>query len=107
MRFLIDRCAGRRLAEWLAAEGHDSPKPARGGPIQATPRCLWAVAENRILITIETNFGAIVHLRGAPHAGLVRLPDAPASTRMALMRQILQDHSEPEFGFIRRDGPRQ
>jgi predicted nuclease of predicted toxin-antitoxin system len=51
---------------------------------------------NRILITIDTDFGAIVHLSGAPHAGLIRLPDAPASTRMALMRQILQDHAEPE-----------
>lgn len=23
MRFLVDRCAGRRLATWLADQGHD------------------------------------------------------------------------------------
>ena len=23
MRFIVDRCAGRRLAEWLANNGHD------------------------------------------------------------------------------------
>ena len=98
MRFLIDRCAGRRLAEWLDAEGHDVSEACQRGPDPGDATLLgWAAAEDRILITIDTDFGALVHLHGAPHAGLISLPDVPATTRIALMGQILQDHSEQDL----------
>jgi len=98
MRFLIDRCAGRRLAEWLGAQGHDVSEARQTGPDPGDAILLgWAVAENRILMTIDTDFGALVHLHGAPHAGLIRLPDVPPAARIALMRQILQDHSEQDL----------
>ena len=98
MRFLIDRCAGRRLAEWLEAEGHDVAEARQRGPDLGDATLLgWAAAENRILVTIDTDFGRLIHLDGAPHAGLIRLPDVPAAARIALMRQILQDHSEQDL----------
>ena len=98
MRFLIDRCAGRRLAEWLKAEGHDVAEARQRGPDPGDATLLgWAAAENRVLITLDTDFGALVHLRGVAHAGLIRLPDVPAATRIALVRQILQDHPEQDL----------
>jgi predicted nuclease of predicted toxin-antitoxin system len=98
VRFLIDRCAGRRLAEWLEGEGHEVSEARRRGPDPGDATLLeWAAAERRVLITIDTDFGALVRLRGAPHAGLIRLPDLPAAERIALMRQILQDHAEQDL----------
>lgn len=32
MRFLVDRCAGRRLAEWLRSQGHDVLEARELGP---------------------------------------------------------------------------
>ena len=75
VRFLIDRCAGRRLAAWLGAEGHDVAEARQRGPDPGEATLPgWAAAENRVLITIDTDFGALVHLHVARHASLIRLP---------------------------------
>ena len=34
-----------------------------------------AVSENRILITMDKDFGELIHLHGRPHTGLIRLPE--------------------------------
>lgn len=79
MRFLIDRCAGRRLAEWLLDAGHDIIEARLLGPDPGDRALLeLAAADNRILVTIDTDFGELIHLHGIPHAGLIRLPDVPA-----------------------------
>lgn len=59
MKFLVDRCAGRRLADRL------------------------------------------VYMGGQGHSGMVRLPDVPASRRIALHSEVLTRHtSELEAGAI-------
>jgi predicted nuclease of predicted toxin-antitoxin system len=57
----------------------------------------WAADSGRILVTIDTDFGTLLHARTAAHAGLIRLPDVPAAARIALMAQILLDHSAVEL----------
>ena len=78
MRFLIDRCAGRHLGDWLSSQGHDVVESRELGP-DAGDRALLehAAAEERILVTIDTDFGELVYVGEIPHAGLVRLPDVP------------------------------
>ena len=79
MRFLIDRCAGRKLAEWLNSRGHDVIESRTLGPDPGDQQMLkWAWEQERILVTIDTDFGGLVYLRGAAHRGIVRLPDVPA-----------------------------
>ena len=90
MRFLIDRCAGRRLADWLRAHGHDVAEARERGPDPGDRTRLQRVsAEDRVLVTIDTDFGKFVFLERIPHAGLVRLPDVPAHARITLMEQVL------------------
>jgi predicted nuclease of predicted toxin-antitoxin system len=98
LRFLIDRCAGCRLADWLRCQGHEVAEVSTLGrdPGDATLLRL-AAEEQRILVTIDTDFGALIHVGAQAHAGLIRLPDVPAARRIEMMAQILADHGEEEL----------
>jgi predicted nuclease of predicted toxin-antitoxin system len=98
LRFLVDRCAGRRLAEWLRGQGHDVLEVRALGRDPGDAALLRLAAnEGRVLITIDTDFGALIHVRAQAHAGLIRLPDVPAARRIDLMAQILVDHAADEL----------
>jgi len=57
MRFLIDRCAGTLIAQWLRAQGHDVLESRERGPDPGDHILLaWAAQESRILVTIDTDF---------------------------------------------------
>ena len=95
MKFLVDRCAGRRLALWLREAGHDVIESRQLGPDPGDRQLLeWAVAEERILVTIDTDFGELVFAMGAPHCGLVRLPDVPADKRIELIAYVLEHYTQ-------------
>lgn len=93
MKFLVDRCAGRRLSEWLRHLGHDV-LDARDLGDDPGDRALLeqAGAEGRILITIDTDFGELIYLHKITHAGLVRLPDVPTEQRITLLAQLIERH---------------
>ena len=56
MRFLIDRCVGRILADWLRKQGHDVVESWELGPDPGDRALLdWAAKESRILVTIDTD----------------------------------------------------
>jgi predicted nuclease of predicted toxin-antitoxin system len=93
MKSLVDRCAGRRLADWLRSEGHDVIESHERGPDPGDRTLLeWAAREGRVLVTIDTDFGALVFVEGMPPCGVVWLSDVVAETRSALMRQVLERH---------------
>ncbi len=52
-----------------------------------------AARESRILVTIDTDFGRLVH-GGAEHSGLIRLPDVPAGPRTRLLAEVLSSHAD-------------
>ncbi len=93
MRFLVDRCAGRHLAEALRNTGHDVVEARTLGP-DPGDRALLDLAESldRVLVTIDTDFGELIYLHELPHAGLVRLPDVPSKQRFVLMSEVLAAH---------------
>ena len=91
MKFLVDACAGKRLADWLADQGHDVLFVDELGADPGDRALLeLAVAEGRVVVTIDTDFGELVFLHGLTHAGLVRLPDVPMMERVALMKEVLR-----------------
>jgi predicted nuclease of predicted toxin-antitoxin system len=95
VRFLVDRCAGRRLAEWLREQGHDVRAAWDQGPDPGDAELLrLAASEGRILVTIDSDFGMLVFLGKARPAGVVRLPDVIADRRIELMAQILAKHED-------------
>ena len=54
----------------------------------------WATQERRILITLDKDFGALVFVQGAPHCGVVRLPDVKASERIAMFERLFAAHEK-------------
>jgi predicted nuclease of predicted toxin-antitoxin system len=45
-----------------------------------------------VLVTIDTDFGALAFVEGRPQCGVVRLPNVVADTRVALMRRVLEGY---------------
>lgn len=95
MRFLIDRCAGRQLAEWLRSSGHDVVEAQALGP-DPGDRALLEVAEseNRVVVTMDKDFGELIYLHRVSHAGLIRLPDVRVGRRIVLVDQLIDQYSE-------------
>ena len=101
MKFLVDRCAGQRLTEWLRNAGHDVLGAGEQGPDPGDAALLrQAVAEGRILVTIDSDFSALVYRFGAPHLGIVRLPDVPSAARIGIMRDLLGQYGDSLSGAI-------
>lgn len=93
MKFLVDRCGGRRVASSLREEGHDVAKVEGPDPGDAA-LLARAAGEGRVLITLDRHFLQLIFHRSHKHAGLVRLPDVPAGSRIALLMQILTEHHD-------------
>src|ERR1043166_4448038 len=100
MRFLVDRCAGHALSEWLKSQSHDVVHIAEWGPDPGDEIILQkAFSVGGVLITIDADFGTLVFRDKASHAGIIRLPNVPSSERIEIMRQLLEKHaSEMEAG---------
>jgi len=93
MKFLIDRCAGRTIARWLKARGHDVVEARSLGPDPGDKVLLqWAESQRRVLVTIDTDFGKLVYVEHSRHSGLIRLPDVPSRRRIQLMDLVLKQY---------------
>jgi predicted nuclease of predicted toxin-antitoxin system len=94
MRFLVDRCAGRKLAEWMMSQQHDVLESRTLGADPGDKELLeMAVRQGRILVTIDNDFAQLVYVNRALHCGIVRLPDVPAHRRIKLMETMLREHA--------------
>jgi predicted nuclease of predicted toxin-antitoxin system len=95
MRFLLDRCVGRRVAEYLRAGGHDVVESRTLGSDPGDRALLAAAtADQRVLITLDKDFGQFIFLERVRHAGIIRLPDVPVAQRIALVSDALSRFPE-------------
>ncbi len=98
----MDRCAGRRLAEWLREQGHDVLESRTLGPDPGDRALLELAAnEGRTLVTIDTDFGRLVFAEKGRQCGLLRLPDVRAERRIELVEEVLAHYgSELQSGAV-------
>lgn len=105
MRFLLDQSADARLVPYLRSLGHDVVRVGRDlpGGIPDTEVLSLAVAEKRILITDDKDFGELVFHRHLPHQGVVffRLGDyTPLVTKVARLDYVLAHYADRLDQFI-------
>ncbi len=95
MRFLVDRCAGRRLAEWLSNNGHDVVEAQTLGSDPGDRALLErAGAEDRVLVTMDKDIGELIYLRRVSHSGMILLPDVRVPQRIEAVKAVLEGHHQ-------------
>jgi predicted nuclease of predicted toxin-antitoxin system len=96
MRFLVDECTGSHVARHLSALGHDVFSvfdSARGDTDDEV--LARALAEQRILITNDRDFGDAVFRDGKLHCGIVllRLEVEITGRKIAVLDRLLAQWS--------------
>lgn len=97
MRFLVDECAGPTVAKWLREQGHEVFSvfdEAKG--ISDEDVLNMAVAEGRILITNDKDFGEMIFRERRHHKGIIfiRLNDERSANKINVIRHLLENYSE-------------
>ncbi len=93
MKFIIDQCAGRRIAQWLNQEGHDVTEVRTMIPDPGDHAILeLAGQESRVLITRDKGFGKLAHKGLIPHSGIIQIPNVPVERRIEMLQNILLNH---------------
>ncbi len=97
MRFLVDECAGSRVADWLREQQHDVFSvfdEARG--MDDDTILEMAYSENWILITADKDFGEKVYREGRSHRGIifVRVDDQRAIAKITIIKALLENYAD-------------
>jgi predicted nuclease of predicted toxin-antitoxin system len=79
----------------LRGQGHDFVEARTLGADSGDLALLeFAAGDDRVLVTLDSDFGKLVYVEGIAHAGLVRLPDVRSDDRVRLMCAVLENHSK-------------
>ncbi len=113
MKFLLDESAEFRLAVFLRTLGHDVTAIAHDYPASLKD---WqvldiAVAEERIIITNDSDFGDLVFRQQHEHRGIIyfRVPkQSGVDEKMILLKSLLITHAKVlnQFLVVSRRGVR-
>lgn len=94
MKLLLDACVWGHAKELLENRGHDvawaGEWPDDPGDKEILNR---AHAEERILVTLDKDFGEIAILEGVPHSGILRLVDISARKQGPICADILSRYA--------------
>ena len=96
MRFLLDVCAAsRRMRDALVEQGHDVLSALARNPRATDSELLsLAMAERRVLVTEDKDFGELVFVHRLPHPCIVRFVDMGVAEKVAAMMELIEQNSD-------------
>jgi predicted nuclease of predicted toxin-antitoxin system len=95
VRFLFDAGVGRIVEEWFIQAGFDVKSVRNLDPsLEDTKILQLAALEDRLVVTMDKDFGELVYRSGMAHAGilLLRMEDADGASKLNVMRTIIENH---------------
>lgn len=95
MKVLVDVSAGQTVADTIRALGHDVSFVRDRDPTMPDADILaWAVAEGRLVVTMDKDFGELVYRSGQTHAGvlLLRMEAARLAEKVRVVTDIFTAH---------------
>jgi len=101
LKIYLDQMFGIDVAEALRGEGHDIVRASEIGQSRADDEQILqkAIAESRILITLDEHFGDWVILPLKRHPGVIRIKASPTTSKNVLdiLLPFLRIHSYQQF----------
>ena len=95
MKLLLDTCLSVKARDALKAAGHDV---VWGGDWEQDPgdEAILALAfqEERVLVTLDKDFGGLAVLQGVAHCGILRLVNFRVGEQAPACLKVLADYSE-------------
>jgi predicted nuclease of predicted toxin-antitoxin system len=95
LKVLVDVGVGIAVEDWFRQNGHDIQSVRGRDPRMSDEDILrWAVLEQRVVVTMDKDFGELVYHSGQPHAGvlLLRLEDAISQEKVRVVKEIIENH---------------
>lgn len=95
MKVLLDSCVWNGARAEIAAAGHDVVCVGDWGADPGDAEILrTAYLEGRVLVTLDKDFGELATVKGARHAGIMRLTGFRARDQGPVVAQILSQYGQ-------------
>jgi len=95
MKFLVGVGVGKKVENWLKENGFDVLSVRDIDSRAKDSQILrWAVDQQRMIISMDKDFGELVYNSGEHHAGvlILRLEDADGDTKVEVTKKILAEY---------------
>jgi predicted nuclease of predicted toxin-antitoxin system len=96
LKFLVDVGVSKKVEEYLQEQGYDA-KAVRTIDARMSDQAIirLAASEDRMVITMDKDFGELVYHSALKHSGvlLLRLEDATGSEKLKVVSNILENYS--------------
>ena len=96
LKFLVDVGVSKKVEKWLIENGYDAKAVRDMNPKAKDSEILQlAVVENRMVITMDKDFGELVYNSGMKHSGvlILRLEDANGAQKVEIIKKILSEYT--------------
>lgn len=104
MKFLLDESADFRLGQHLSEQGHDVTSISREYPqaLRDEEVLSIALAEMRVLITRDRDFGELIFRHRLRHSGVILIRFNPLQIDLAkrTIDQLISDHAHEIDQFL-------
>lgn len=101
LKLIIDVNVGHKIEQWLTANAYDVRLIRDLDPRMSDKDILqMAIHEQRIVVTMDKDFGEMVYREGKKHAGvlLLRLEQTPSATKISILSHILANYADQLVG---------